>query len=548
MAEGGIRGSKDLFSCSVCLEILSDPVSIPCGHNFCMKCITSCWDSTDVYSCPQCRETFTSKPDLRRNTLLDEVVKSVNSTKLFLPQRYAGSVDVECDFCTEKKLRAVKSCLTCLVSFCETHMQPHFEIAALKKHKLINASKNLQQKLCAQHEKTVEVFCKLDQTCICLLCMLAEHKGHESVELETERAEKQTQMSTTLTEIQQRVAERNKKVEEMQKAVKRIKNCEETEITETEKSFGDLICTIEETQKKVTESIRKQAKREVERAEGIIEQLEEEIEELRRRHAELTDLSGTDDHIYFLQTFPSVCIPLQDDVLPDITVSTDFRSEELMEELFRLNEGMEKISKWEGKPVIANPSCIQGLSESWNKDDFMKYHCQLTLDPISAHTNLCLSEENTAVTWEKDKQIYLHSPHQFDSCYQILSKEGLSGNRFYWEVEWSHTVEIGVTYKGIGRKGDNDECCLGCNDKSWSLFCCSTHTSAWHDNEETELNAEAGKTIGVYLDWPAGILSFYDISDTMTLLHSFKANFTEPLYPAFRLWVYSPTIKICAPE
>ncbi|KAG2464421.1 PIM2 kinase, partial [Polypterus senegalus] len=301
MAEGGIRGSKDLFSCSVCLEILSDPVSIPCGHNFCMKCITSCWDSTDVYSCPQCRETFTSKPDLRRNTLLDEVVKSVNSTKLFLPQRYAGSVDVECDFCTEKKLRAVKSCLTCLVSFCETHMQPHFEIAALKKHKLINASKNLQQKLCAQHEKTVEVFCKLDQTCICLLCMLAEHKGHESVELETERAEKQTQMSTTLTEIQQRVAERNKKVEEMQKAVKRIKNCEETEITETEKSFGDLICTIEETQKKVTESIRKQAKREVERAEGIIEQLEEEIEELRRRHAELTDLSGTDDHIYFLQ-------------------------------------------------------------------------------------------------------------------------------------------------------------------------------------------------------------------------------------------------------
>ncbi|XP_039623516.1 E3 ubiquitin/ISG15 ligase TRIM25-like [Polypterus senegalus] len=184
MAERGICGSKDLFSCSICLEILSDPVSIPCGHNFCMKCSRSCWDSKDVYSCPQCRGTFTSKPDLRRNTLLDEVVKSVKATKLFL--HYAGSGDVECDFCTGKKLRAVKSCLTCLVSFCETHGQPHSEITTLKKHKLINATKNLQQKLCTQHEKTVEVFCKSDQTCICLLCMLAEHKGHESVELETE--------------------------------------------------------------------------------------------------------------------------------------------------------------------------------------------------------------------------------------------------------------------------------------------------------------------------------------------------------------------------
>ncbi|XP_039623515.1 tripartite motif-containing protein 16-like protein [Polypterus senegalus] len=292
---------------------------------------------------------------------------------------------------------------------------------------------------------------------------------------------------------------------------------------ENEKSFANLICTIVETQKKVTEHIRKQAKREVERAEGIIEQLEEEVEELRMIQAELTDFLGTDDHIYFLlgRTFPSVYIPPEDDILPDIVVST----EELRGALFNVKD-LEKISKWE-----VNPD-----------------YCHFTLDPKSTHTNLCLSEKNTVVTWKQDKQIFSDSPHWFDSFFQILSKEGLSGNRFYWEVEWSETAEIGVTYKRISRKGEGNECCLGCNDKSWSLFCCCSSTSAWHNNQETELNVEASSKIGVYLDWPAGILSFYNISDTMTLLHSFEADFTEPLYPAFWLLVYTPTIKICAPE
>ncbi|MGH0172146.1 UNVERIFIED_CONTAM: hypothetical protein FKN15_066187 [Acipenser sinensis] len=169
--------SEETFSCSVCLDLLKDPVTIPCGHSYCMGCIKNYWDQADqtgVYSCPQCRETFTPRPVLRRNTMLAELVEDFKKTRLNPPaaaaQSCAGPGDVLCDFCTGRKFKAVNSCLTCLVSYCETHVKPHLEAAALKRHKLIEAIGNLEQKICAEHQKVLEVFCRTDQTCICVLC------------------------------------------------------------------------------------------------------------------------------------------------------------------------------------------------------------------------------------------------------------------------------------------------------------------------------------------------------------------------------------------
>ncbi|MGH0152775.1 UNVERIFIED_CONTAM: hypothetical protein FKN15_039160 [Acipenser sinensis] len=161
-----------------------------------MGCIKNYWDQTDhtgVYSCPQCRDIFIPRPVLRRNTMLAEVVDKLKKTGLSPPpaQSYAGPGDVSCDFCTGRKFKAVKSCLTCLVSYCETHVKPHYEGAAFKRHKLINAIGNLEQKLCAEHQKVLEVFCRTDQTCICLLCTDKEHKSHDTVSAEAERTGKQ---------------------------------------------------------------------------------------------------------------------------------------------------------------------------------------------------------------------------------------------------------------------------------------------------------------------------------------------------------------------
>ncbi|XP_060769633.1 E3 ubiquitin/ISG15 ligase TRIM25-like [Neoarius graeffei] len=200
MAEASIsvdQLSQDQFMCPLCLDLRKDSVTIPCGHSFCKVCMNGCWDPKDqkgVYSCPQCRDTFTTRPVLRRNNMLPEVVEKLKKTEFQSTSPahcYAGPGDVECDFCTGRKHKAVKSCLMCLISFCETHLKPHLEVPALKKHILIEASAKLQEKICSEHNKLIELYCRTDQTCICYLCMMENHKGHDTVTAAAERAEKQ---------------------------------------------------------------------------------------------------------------------------------------------------------------------------------------------------------------------------------------------------------------------------------------------------------------------------------------------------------------------
>ncbi|XP_051781837.1 E3 ubiquitin/ISG15 ligase TRIM25-like isoform X2 [Erpetoichthys calabaricus] len=353
MAKAQLFVSQDEFTCSVCLEILSDPVTIPCGHSFCLKCLTDCWDQSQECSCPQCRETFLPRPGLRRSTLLNEVIKKLKKTvishpPLPQPQNYASPGDVECDFCTGNKFRAVKSCLTCMASYCQTHLQPHYEVAAWKDHKLTDPDGNLEEKLCVKHLKSLEIFCKTDEMCICLMCMVTGHKNHDIVELETEREGKQKQLEVTLSNITRRLEEREKTLEETRRAVEQTKISFAREVEKNDKSFNDLINCIMETHSKLTEMIREQEKRELEKAEGIMKGLEKEIVELKRRDAELHKLSETKDHIHFLQIFSSRCnLPPDDGVSLNFTVTADFSSEDLRKELSCLKKSVEKVCRWD---------------------------------------------------------------------------------------------------------------------------------------------------------------------------------------------------------
>lgn len=185
------------FSCSVCLDLLKDPVTAPCGHSFCLLCINDFWDQPlqkGVYSCPQCRETFMPRPVLRRNNVMAEVVEKLKWKDLSSASsaRYSSEAeDVECDICFESKEKAVGSCLVCLASFCETHLKPHYESPVFKKHKLVQVCKQLQEKICARHDKMIDVYCRTDQTIICALCMLDEHRGHNMTSIASERTERQ---------------------------------------------------------------------------------------------------------------------------------------------------------------------------------------------------------------------------------------------------------------------------------------------------------------------------------------------------------------------
>ncbi|XP_048854102.1 NACHT, LRR and PYD domains-containing protein 3-like isoform X3 [Brienomyrus brachyistius] len=205
--------------------------------------------------------------------------------------------------------------------------------------------------------------------------------------------------------------------------------------------------------------------------------------------------------------------------------------------------------------VLEDPSCkleklnVDHGGECRTRPGLQKYFCQLTLDPNTAHRRLSLSEGNRKVTheWGAEEQPYPDHPERSDWWDQVLCRESLTG-RCYWEAEWEgDEVRIGVTYKRIGRKGLCDDCLLGCNDKSWSLYCNPHRYSLWHNKEQTliPIRPSGSRRVGVYLDWGAGALSFYRVSsDGLTPLHRFTSSFTEPLYPGFGAYYADCTVLL----
>ncbi|KAG7491275.1 hypothetical protein MATL_G00001380 [Megalops atlanticus] len=175
-----------------------------------------------------------------------------------------------------------------------------------------------------------------------------------------------------------------------------------------------------------------------------------------------------------------------------------------------------------------------------------KYGCQLTLDPNTAHRELSLSEGDRKVTHtEGREQPYPDHPERFDWWPHVLCREGLSGTRCYWEAECSGGAMIAVAYKGISRKGKGSDSGFGYNDQSWSLWCSGEGFFARHNSNSTLIPAPSSRRVGVYLDWPAGTLSFYSVSsDTLTHLHTFHTTFTQPLYPGFYVG-HGTSVSLC---
>ncbi|XP_060743670.1 tripartite motif-containing protein 16-like isoform X1 [Tachysurus vachellii] len=551
MAEASISVDQDQFSCPVCLDLLRVPVTLHCGHSFCNVCINGCWDQEDVkgvYSCPQCSETFTPRPVLRRNNMLTEVVEKLKKTELQAASSahcYAGPGDVECDSCTGRKHKAVNSCLVCLASFCEDHLKPHYQSPAFKKHKLVEACAELQEKICSEHDKLMEIYCRIDQSFICLLCTMKKHKGHDTVSTETERTKKQNELKEDQIKSQQRIQEKQKKVQELKQTVDIIKTCSQAAVDDSERIFTEMISSMEKKRSEVTELIRAQEKADVSRAERLLNQLEQEIADLKRRVTEMEQLSHTHDDIHFLQSFPSLCVsPGCDDSL-SFTVNQHLSFDGVRKSLSDLKKRVEQICEEEFNKIRAEAAAVQMILPSEPKNrDFLQYFCYLTLDPNTAHPELILSEKNRVVTWSETQQQYSDHPERFVFWSQVLCKESVCG-RCYWEVEWSGDVFISVSYKEISRKGRGDECGFGFNSQSWSLGCSSSSVLFWHNNIETELQGPSSSRIGVYVDHSAGTLSFYSVSDTMRLLHRVHTTFTQPLYAGVWMRSNKSSVRFC---
>ncbi|XP_049908539.1 tripartite motif-containing protein 16-like [Epinephelus moara] len=550
MAQRGIQMDQEKLRCSICLDLLKDPVTIPCGHNYCMSCIKSHWDEEDqkqIPSCPQCRHTFMPRPALVKNTMLADLVEELKKTGLQAAPAdhcYAGPEDVACDVCTGRKLKAVKSCLQCLVSYCEQHLQPHYESPAFEKHKLVGPSKKLQENICTRHNKVIEIFCRTDQQCICYLCSMDEHKGHDTISAAAERTERQKELGVSRQNIQQRIQNREKDVTVLQQEVEAINHSADKAVRDSEKIFTDLIRLIEKRSSDVKQHIRSQQKTKVRQVKELQEKLQQEITDLRRKDTELEKLSHTEDHTQFLQSYPSLS-HLTDskdssriNIRPvrhfeDVTAAVSEARDKLQD---FVSDVWTKISltKTEVDVLLAQP-------QPKPRAEFLQFSCQITLDPNTAGSWLELSEGNRRATVRQSEfaiyQLYLFPPpasHNDINRYQVLSRESLTG-RCYWEVEWSGP-RVSVAVTSAHRKELVYESGFGNSDTSWAVYCLSDSYQFRHNNISTPISGPQSSRVGVYLDHPAGILSFYSVSDTMTLLHRVQTTFTQPLYAGLGLF------------
>ncbi|XP_031159411.1 tripartite motif-containing protein 16-like [Sander lucioperca] len=553
MAQRGVQLDQETFSCSICLDLLKDPVTTSCGHSYCMNCIKSHWDGEDrknIYSCPQCRQTFTPRPVLLKNTMLADLVEELKKTGLQADPAdhcYAGAEDVACDFCTGRKLKAIKSCLVCLASYCDQHLQPHYDVPQLKKHKLVEPSKKLQENVCSRHDEVMKIFCRTDQQLICYLCLMEEHKGHDTVSAAAERTERQKKLEGSRQNIQQRIQDREKDVKLLQEQVEAINDSADKAVEDSEKIFTELIRLMEKRSSDVKQQVRSQQQSEVSRVKELQEKLEQEITELKRKDAELKKLSHTEDHNQFLHNYPSLSPLSQSTSSIHICPLSCF--EDVIAAVSEVRDKLQDVLREEWTNVSLTGTEVDvslPQPEPKTRADFLKYSREITLDPNTAYTHLSLSEGNRKATRMRQQQSYSSHPDRFTGCSQVLSRESLTGC-CYWEVERRGVgIRVAVAYKNISRAGSWYECVFGLNDKSWALRCEKNSYSFWYNNVQTLISGPESSRVGVYLDHSAGILSFYRVSETMTLLHRVQTTFTQPLYAGLRLY-YSPggTAEFC---
>ncbi|XP_034447532.1 tripartite motif-containing protein 16-like [Hippoglossus hippoglossus] len=555
MAQQENQLDRERFCCSICLDLLKDPVTTGCGHSYCMSCINTHWDKEEErgsYSCPQCRQTFTPRPVLRKSTMLADLVEELKKTGLQAAPAdhcYAGPEDVACDVCTGRKLKALKSCLVCLASYCEKHLQPHLQSAPFMKHKLVEPSEKLQENICSRHDEVMKMFCRTDQQCICYLCSVEEHKDHDTVSAAAERTERQRELGLRRQTIQQRVQDREKDVKLLQQEEEAVTGSADKAVEDSEKIFTELIRLLEKRSSDVKQQIRSQQETEVSRVRELQERLEQEITELKRKDHELKQLSDTEDHNQFLHNYPSLS-PLSESTHSSSIRIRPLRTfEDVTAAVSQVRGRLQDIlseTETEILQIVSQVDVLLPQPEPETRADFLRYSQEITLDPNTANKYLLLSEGNRKVTCMSKEQSYSNHPDRFTYWPQVLSRESLTG-RCYWEVEVGvrGAVRVAVTYKNISRAGDTHECRFGCNDKSWSLSCYGNRYIFYYNSIMTPLSGPVSSRVGVYLDHSAGVLSFYSVSDTMTLLHRVQTTFTQPLYAGVEVYYSGSTAEFC---
>ncbi|XP_067379738.1 E3 ubiquitin-protein ligase TRIM39-like isoform X1 [Channa argus] len=523
---------EEQFKCCICLDIYTDPVSIPCGHNFCLDCIEGYWDTKKKAECPLCKEVFKSRPQLRINRAFAEIIeviaRSLSSTTKdkgdFVVSPGSQTCldseedEVPCDVCEEYKSASVKSCLVCQASYCEIHLTPHLRESALQRHRLMDPDTFSSSHLCRNHNKPLTRFCKQDHTPVCENCIKMDHKLHKTVPMVKESNRIMTNLMETKVEIQQMIQSRLRKIEEIENLVVLSKKVTEEEIQSSSQVCSKLITTIQTHLDLLIEELKQRQEEAENRAEGLLKELEQEINDLQIRNSELQHLELTQKPLHVLQSFPSLSRLPSTREWSEITVPSDNCVGIVRKTVSNLVDVCRKI---ESK-----------LSEE-EVDKMNQYAVEVTLDPDTASGWLLLSADRKKVSCQKNKIPVPDNTQRFDSCVCVLGKQSFTSGRYYWVVQVGDKTDwdLGLARESINRKGaitvrpDSGYWAI-CRRKGVSLSACAGPSITLQLREPPQ-------KVGVFLNYEEGLVSFYDAEAKSHIYTYSGCAFTEPVYPYF---------------
>ncbi|XP_068458610.1 E3 ubiquitin-protein ligase TRIM21-like isoform X2 [Clinocottus analis] len=506
--------TEDQFLCSICLDVFTDPVTIPCGHNFCKACITQHWKVNVSSQCPNCNKRFSTRPELKVNTFISEM--AAHSSE----QQAAKPGEVPCDVCTGTRLKALKSCLVCLNSYCETHLEPHLTRPGLKRHQLIDPVENLEDRMCTKHDKLLELFCKTDQMCVCALCTVLDHKNHDVVPLKEEYEGKKAELEKTDDEIQQMIQKRRLKIQEIKHSVELSEGDADREIAGGVQVFTALKESVERSQAELIHTIKEKQRKTEKQAEGFIKELEQEICELKKRSTEVAQLSLSEDHLHLLQRSRTLKAAPPTKNWTGVRVSPPSHEGTVRRALNQLEETLSNQMK---KLLEIALKRVQQSA------------VDVTLDPDTAHPKLILSDDGKQVKLGDVKKNLPDNPERFDTGVNVLAKQSFSSGRFYFEVQVKGKTkwDLGVVRESINRKRN---IILSPQKGFWTICLMNENQYYALDDPPVRLSLRSGpQKVGVFVDYEEGLVSFHDV-DAAALIYSFTGCcFTEKLYPFFGL-------------
>ncbi|XP_056405463.1 E3 ubiquitin-protein ligase RNF135-like [Hyla sarda] len=498
---------RDELSCSICLNIYTDPVTLRCGHNFCRDCIDRVLDSQrskGAYTCPECRQRFRQRPSGYRNVTLRGLAEH------FQPPQ--GEVGVTCTYCLHHPVPAVKSCVLCEASLCGRHLEVHNKSP---EHVFINPNTSLEDRKCSAHNKILEYFCLKDEVCICVYCRVdGHHNGHQVQSLEEASEVKKKKLMKNLETLTSNKREAEKKIQNLHERLRK----------EAEKAvkikdgvtalFIDLRRQLEDLEIGVLKQISAREQLVSDVILDLIQQLEIKKNHLSRKMGQIEELCKTTDPIAVLQD-PKY----EKSVHWSQEHDKDLRGEkgedpgDLDEDLIRktIHDQVSDVM------IHVNP-CL-----------FLLDPVDLLLDVKTAANNLRISKDLKTATLTYIHQERPPCPERSKKN-EVFSTQSFSSGQHYWQVDTSKwgNWRLGVSYP----------CKDGVWGASWALCRNNNQCIAVDERNTVHLsNHLYCQRFGVYLDYEAGHLSFYQLGDHIRHLHTFTTTFMEPLHASF--WLHS---------